>query len=148
MRIGYIVAMAGLLACSPAMAQVVITAPNNGAAAVHEDRADQARDAGHQNMDAARANAAVGNYSAAAQDQAAAHQDMHAAHQEEQRGARGSPDTLKSWGGVLGSPGSPPFTPVWSDRRWVRATITNATRYYAAVFILKQQHRTGCRATA
>lgn len=97
MRISYIVAMAGLLACTPAMAQVVITTPDNSAA-VHEDRADQAREAGHQNMGAARANAAVGNYSAAAQDQAAAHQDMHAAHAHEhaaERDSSGAPVILQ-----------------------------------------------------
>ncbi|WP_158924035.1 hypothetical protein [Acidisphaera sp. S103] len=90
MRMGYIVAMAGLLAAGPAMAQVVITTPNNGAAAAHEYQSDQARSAGHQNMDAARANAAVGNYSAAEQDKAAAHQDFHAAHHEEHKADRDS----------------------------------------------------------
>jgi hypothetical protein len=98
MRISYALAVAGLLACGPAMAQVVITAPAPATSSAHDYQADQDRAAGHQNMDAARANAAVGNYSAAAQDQAAAHQDMHAAHQQERaadRDASGAPVILQ-----------------------------------------------------
>ena len=90
MRISYIVAMAGLLASAPAMAQVVITTPNDGAAAAHDNQADQNRSAGHQDMNAARGNAAVGNYSAAAQDQAAAHENFRAAHHEEHKADRDS----------------------------------------------------------
>jgi hypothetical protein len=90
MRIGYIVAMAGLLAGAPAMAQVVVTTPNNGAAAAHDYQADRDRAAGHQDMNAARANAAVGNYAAAEQDRAAAHENFHAAHHQEHKADRDS----------------------------------------------------------
>jgi len=94
MRISYALAVAGLLASGSAMAQVVVTTPNNGAAAAHDYQSDQDRAAGHQAMDAARANAANGNYAAAAQDQSVAHQDMHAAHQQARaadRDADGAP---------------------------------------------------------
>jgi hypothetical protein len=93
MRISYALAVAGLLAGGPAMAQVVIATPGNSSSA-HDYQADQDRAAGHQNMDAARANAAVGNYGAAAQDKAAAREDMHAARHEEHaadRDASGAP---------------------------------------------------------
>jgi hypothetical protein len=89
MRISYALTVAGLLAGTPAMAQVVITSPGNGAAA-HDYQADQDRAVGHQDMDAARANAAVGNYSAAAQDQAAAREAMHDAHYQERAAERDS----------------------------------------------------------
>jgi hypothetical protein len=82
MRMGYAVAVAALLAGTPAMAQVVISGgdPN---AAQHQAQSDQDRAAGRQNMEAAHQEAAAGNYGAAAQDQAAAHQDWHAAHHEQ-----------------------------------------------------------------
>ena len=98
MRITYALAVAGLFAGAPAMAQVVIATPGNGSATAHDYQADQDRAAGHQNMDAARANAAVGNYGAAAQDQAAARADMHAAHHEEhaaERDSSGAPIILQ-----------------------------------------------------
>jgi hypothetical protein len=97
MRITYALAVVGLFAGAPAMAQVVIATPGNSASA-HDYQADQNRAAGHQNMDAARANAAVGNYDAAAQDQAAARADMHAAHHEEhaaERDSSGAPVILQ-----------------------------------------------------
>jgi len=90
MRIGYAVAVAALLAGTPAMAQVIIGGPDNGAAAQHQAQSDQDRAAGRQNMEDAHHEAAMGNYSAAAQDQQAAHQDWHAAHHQEHAADRDS----------------------------------------------------------
>jgi len=90
MRISCAVAVAALLAGTPAMAQVVISGGDNGAAAQHQAQADQDRAAGRQNMQAAHQEAAQGNYAAAAQDQAAAHQDWHAAHHQEHDADRDS----------------------------------------------------------
>ena len=90
MRIGYAAAVAALLAGSPAMAQVVIGTPDNGAAQQHQNQADQDRALGRENMDAARQQAAMGNYGAAQQDQQQAHQDWHAAHRQEHAADRDS----------------------------------------------------------
>jgi hypothetical protein len=89
MRISYALAFVGLLAGTPAMAQIVVTTPGNDASA-HDYQADQDRAVAHQDRDAARANAAVGNYSAAAQDQAASHEAMHEAHHQEHAADRDS----------------------------------------------------------
>ncbi len=90
MRINYVVALVTALAATPALAQVIVTTPDNGAAAAHQYQADQDRAAGRQDMSAARANAATGNYAAAAQDQAAARQNWHAAHHQEHAAERDS----------------------------------------------------------
>jgi hypothetical protein len=100
MRIGYAVAVAAFLAGTPVMAQqVVIGAPDNGAARSHQYQADQDRSAGHQNMEAAHQEAAQGNYGAAARDQQAAHEDWHAAHHQEHDATRDAS------GGVVIMPG-------------------------------------------
>jgi hypothetical protein len=99
MRIGYAVAVATCLAGTPAMAQVIVGTPDNGAAQYHQYQADRDRAAGRQNMEAAHREAAEGNYGAAAQDREAAHEDWHAAHHQEHDAARDSN------GGVVIMPG-------------------------------------------
>jgi hypothetical protein len=89
MRIGYAVAVAALLAGSPAMAQVIIGGGDNDAAR-HEYRADQDRAAGRQEMNEARGEAARGDYRDAARDQTEAHHDWNAARHQEQDAARDS----------------------------------------------------------
>jgi hypothetical protein len=84
MRIGYAVAVATLLAGTPAMAQqVIIGGSDPGAARQHDYQSDQDRAAGRQETNDARQQAAEGNYGNAARDQQAAHQDWHAAHQQQ-----------------------------------------------------------------
>jgi len=83
MRFGYTLAVAALLAASPAMAQVVIGTGDPNAASAHQYQADQDRSAGRANMDAARQEEAMGNYGAAARDREAAHEDWHAAHHQQ-----------------------------------------------------------------
>lgn len=88
MRIGYIVAVAAMLAGTPAMAQVVIGGGDPNAAAAHQYNADRAREAGRANMEASREAAAHGDYDAAERYRDAAHQDWHAAHHEQHRADR------------------------------------------------------------
>jgi hypothetical protein len=90
MRIGYTVAVAALLAGTPAMAQVMIGGGDPGAAQQHQYQADQDRAAGRQTMEAAHQEAAMGNYGAAERDREAAHQDWHAAHHQEHDADRDS----------------------------------------------------------
>jgi hypothetical protein len=89
MRITSIVGLAAMLAGTPAVAQVIVTAPGNDAGA-HQYQADRDRAAARQDMSAARANAAAGNYGVAAQDQAAAHENWHNAHHQEHAAERDS----------------------------------------------------------
>lgn len=89
MRIASVVGLAAMLAGTPAVAQVIVTAPGNDAGA-HQYQADQDRTAARQDMAGARANAAVGNYGAAAQDQAAAYENWHSAHHQEHAAGRDS----------------------------------------------------------
>jgi len=83
MRICYALAMAGFLAGSPAMAQVVIGGGND--AARHEYRADQERAAGRHDMHEARERAAVGDYRGAAREQAEARQHWGEAREQRER---------------------------------------------------------------
>lgn len=89
-RISYVVATIMALAGMPALAQVVVTTPDNGAAAAHQEGAAQDRAAGRQNMQAAHENAAMGNYGIAAQEHAAGKQDFHAARHQEHAARRDS----------------------------------------------------------
>ena len=82
MRIGYAVAVAALLAGTPAMAQVIVGGGDNDAAR-HEQRADQDRSAGRQELSEAHHEAARGDYRDAARDQAEAHQDWNGARHQE-----------------------------------------------------------------
>lgn len=87
MRIGYAVAVVALLAGTPAMADLSITAGDNDAAR-HEYRADQDRAAGRQEMNEARGEAARGDYRDAARDQAEARHDFNAARHQEHEADR------------------------------------------------------------
>jgi hypothetical protein len=93
MRMGYAVAVAALLAGTPAMAQVTITSGDNDAAR-HEYRADQDRAAGRQEMNEARGEAARGDYRDAARDQTEARQDWSAARHQQQDANRDSGTTV------------------------------------------------------
>lgn len=88
MRIGYIAAVAVMLAGTPAMAQVIIGGGDPNAAAAHQYNADRARDAGRANMEASREAAEHGDYYAARRYRDAAHEDWHAAHHEQYQADR------------------------------------------------------------
>lgn len=89
MRIGYAVAVAALLAGTPAMAQVIVGGGDNDSTR-HEYRADQDRAAGRQEMNDARHEAARGDYRDASRDQAEAHQDWKGARHQEHDADRDS----------------------------------------------------------
>lgn len=83
MRIGYVAAVAAMLAAPPALAQVIIGGGDPNAASAHQYNADRDRDAGRANMEASRDAAAHGDYYAAQRYRDAARQDWHAAHHEQ-----------------------------------------------------------------
>jgi hypothetical protein len=95
MRIGYAVAVAALLAGTPAMADFSITAGGDNASARHAYRADQDRAAGRQEMNEARGEAARGDYRDAARDQAEARQDWRAARQQDHAADRDDNDGVR-----------------------------------------------------
>jgi hypothetical protein len=86
----YAIALLTALGATPALAQVIVTTPDNGAAAHHQYRAEQHRAEGREAMHAARANAAMGNYAAAAQDKAIARHNWDEAHHQEHKAMRDS----------------------------------------------------------
>ena len=88
MRIGYALVMAGLLAGSPAMAQVVIGGGND--AERHEYRADQERAAGRHDMRESREREAMGDYRGAARERAEAREHWGEAREQRERAERDS----------------------------------------------------------
>ena len=81
MRIGYALAVAGILAGSPAMAQVIIGGGDD--AARHDYRADQERNAARRDMRESRERAAMGDYRGAERERERARE--HWAESREQR---------------------------------------------------------------
>jgi hypothetical protein len=82
MRIFPAIAAAAVLAATPCMAQVIISGPDNGAAARHDYHAQQQENASQRDEYKAHVDAAQGNYGAAQHEQnkAIEHQDR-AQHQ-------------------------------------------------------------------
>jgi hypothetical protein len=89
MRTVSALAVAAILAASPATAQVIIQTPN-GDSARHEYRAEQDRSDARMERQEAQRRAAVGDYQGAAEADRDAHRDWRDAHRQQYRAQQDS----------------------------------------------------------